>query len=106
MSDKRSFTITSATTSTGRVKGETNIGGRFLSKTPSGAAKKMATQICGKSKIKGRCVLHIELKETTQGSSGKTYKYKVTRVYDPVTVEYKNGMEITREYRIEIKSMN
>jgi hypothetical protein len=104
--EKRSFTVISVETTTGRVKGSANLGGRFMSKTPSGAARKAASRICRESSIKGQCTLIVVVQETTQGSAHKSYKYKVKRIRDPVTIKYKGGLEITREYRTEIKSMN
>lgn len=104
MSSHRSFTIVSVTTHTGHVKGKENLGGRFVSRTPAGAARKAAGQICRSSKIKGQCTLNIKLRETTRGSKGKEYTYSVKRVRDPVTVE-RDGVEITFNYRTKVKSI-
>jgi hypothetical protein len=103
MSTHRSFTVIDVVTHSGRAKGKSNLGGRFISRTPASAAKKAATQICRESKIKGRCALDVTIQETTRGSSHKTYKYTVKRIKDPVTVE-RNGVEITYQYRTVVKA--
>lgn len=99
----RSFTVISATTSTGRSKGVKNLGGRYIADTPGEAVKKAASKICGMSAIKGRCTLNIQIQETTQGSAKKIYEYKVSRILDPVTVDFKGVGEITFNYRTEVK---
>ena len=99
MSD-RSFTIVKVTDIHGKKKGKANLGGRYISSTPMGAAKKAASQICRASSIKGRCTLIVTVQETTQGSGKKEYTYKVSRVYDPVVVE-RAGEEIVYKYHLE-----
>ena len=94
----RSFTVEKIQTSSGKKKGSDNLGGRFLSSTPSGAAKKVGSKVCSNSSIKGQCTLYITIRETTQGSDHKEYTYKVKRILDPVTIE-RNGVEITYRYR-------
>jgi hypothetical protein len=75
-----------------------------LSLTPSSAARKAASQICRASKIKGQCTLTIVIQETTRGSAGKMYTYKVKRVLDPVTL-IRDGVEITYKYKTLVKSV-
>lgn len=104
MSSYRSFTIVSASTHKGHVKGKENLDGRYISRTPAGAVRKAASQICRNSKIKGQCALNISLRETTRGSKGKQYSYSVKRVKDPVTVVRK-GVEITFKYRTKVKAL-
>lgn len=104
LGDKRSFTVEKVETSSGKSKGAKNLGGRFISSTPVGAAKKVASKICSESSVKGRCVLYITLRETTRESNHKEYVYKVTRILDPVTIE-RDGVEITYRYRTEAKSV-
>lgn len=53
--------------------------GRYISKTPQGAAKKVFSTViknilCGNKATK---TLLISVQETTRGSLGKTFKYKV-----------------------------
>jgi len=52
-------------------------GGRFVSKTPRGAAGKAFTKACeGK---KGSCKLVVTVQETTRGEDGKVFAYKMKR---------------------------
>lgn len=104
MSSYRSFTVIAVATHTGHVKGKANLEGRYISRTPAGAARKAASQICRSSKIKGQCALNITIRETTRGSKGKEYKYSVKRIKDPVTVE-RDGVEITFKYRTTVKAI-
>lgn len=104
MSSHRSFTIVKASTASGHIKGKENLEGRYISRTPAGAARKAASQICRHSKIKGQCSLKITVRETTRGSKGKEYSYSVKRVKDPVTIE-RDGVEITFKYRTEVKAL-
>ena len=107
MSDhKRSFTIVSVSSSKGKVKGKANLGGRFLSSTPSSAARKAGSQVCRSSKIKGQCSLVITIKETTRGSAGKEFKYSVKRmkVNNPEVV-MRDGQEVVYKYTTKVKSL-
>lgn len=55
-----------------------NIGGDFVGKTPSQAARKAARKIF---KIKPRSqMVQFTLRETTSGSNKKEYKYVATKV--------------------------
>lgn len=105
MSDKRSFTVLSVS-SKGKSKGKDNLGGRFLSTTPSGAARKAASQVCRNSRVKGQCSLVVSIKETTRGSSGKEFKYSVKRVKvkDPQVV-VRDGLEIVYKYTTKVKAL-
>jgi hypothetical protein len=102
---KQTYTVMSVKTSSGKVKGKDNLGGRFISSSPSGAAKKAGTQICRASNIKGQCSLVIVIRKTTQGGNKKEYTYKVTRVKDPVTV-MRGGEEITYNYKTKAKRLD
>jgi hypothetical protein len=102
MENKRSFTVEKIETSNGKSKGASNLGGRFISSTPAGAAKKVGSKVCRESDVKGRCVLYITIRETTRESNHKDYVYKITRILDPVTI-VRDGVEITYRYRTEAK---
>ena len=81
MVQKRNFTIHAAYHSDGcptKFKNK-DYSGHFVSSSPSGAAKKALTQLCRVKKIKGRCTLYVEIRETTQGSHNKPFMYKVKR---------------------------
>lgn len=96
----RSFTVTKA------KKGDThyrNLGGRYMSETPSGAARKAMSQLCRHHKVKGVCSMLITIRETTQNSAHKDYVYRVRRIKDPVTVE-RDGVEVTYQYSSKVKA--
>ncbi len=83
MIEKRNFTIADAAHRDGcgtkyQIKG---YSGRFHSADPGSAARKAATSLCRRKKIRGRCVLYISMRETTQGgkSNGKVFTYRLTR---------------------------
>ena len=69
----------------------------FHSATPKAASLKAMSSICRQKKTKGPCEMTVTLQESTRGSAGKTFSYKVTREEDPKTVE-RNGVEITYQY--------
>lgn len=97
----RSFTIDSIKTSKSTLRFS---GGRYMSDTPMGAAKKAFSQACSaKSKSKA-CSFTVTIQETTQNSAKKMYTYKVTRKYNPVDVTLKNGEMITFKYQVKAKS--
>lgn len=104
MPGKRSFTLEEVRRSaSGAKKGKSNVGGRFESRTPASAAKKAATRVCRMSKIKGQCSLVVHIRETTAGSAGKVFKYKVRRVLKPRTV-MRNGVKVTYKYATVVKA--
>lgn len=65
------------------------------SRSPSAAAKK-AVRSCSRKK----CDVVLQDRK-----SGKKYKYRVTRTYDPITVK-RGGRRITFDYTISSKSLN
>ncbi len=79
--DMRSFTITDARRVDGcptkfTIKGNT---GRYIKRTPRAAAENAFNRLCKLKRIKGQCAMTITVKETTQGSSGKEFAYKLNR---------------------------
>lgn len=82
-------------------------GGRLINKTPSGAAKKAFNEYCRTKRIKGVCALIITLKETTQGSSGKVFTYKLNRIklQKPIIRLEGTNNEFVIEYESKIKSI-
>lgn len=72
-------------------------GGRYISDTPSSAAKKAYSKFCEKGKCK------IVMRETTSGSQKKTYAYNSKRVKDPVEVMH-GKVAVVHNYRTEVKS--
>lgn len=78
--------------------------GRFLSNTPSGAARKMFSK--AHNHCNGKCnSFKITLRETTQNSLKKEFKYRVSRVKQETEVEYK-GETITHLFTTKVKSLN
>ena len=81
-----------------------DFSGRYISKTPSGAASKALTQLCNVKDVRGQCTLFVKMRETTQGSKGKEFLYNVKReklsepveIAKGVTVEYKNRVKSTK----------
>lgn len=101
----RTFTVVDVFTSK-QKKSEKNEGGRFVSKTPSGAASKAFTDICNQSKIHGVCSLFISVQETTQGSQGKIYKYKVSRRKYDTPVSLDKTSDVSFRYYNTLHSLN
>lgn len=99
----RSFTIVSIEKTSGsKIQ---YSGGRFMSESPSGAARKMYSQ--GLQRCKNTCnSFKITLRETSQGSNHKEYTYRVKRVKDPVEIKYKNGDIVVHEFTTKVKSLN
>jgi hypothetical protein len=96
----RSFTIESVHKPNGtKVNYD---GGRFVGPRPSDAVRKMFTKA---NTSTGSTSLNITLRETTQGSAGKTFKYKVTKVPEEKTV-VRNGVEVTFHFTTKVKAMS
>jgi hypothetical protein len=106
MEGKRSFTVLSVKRSaTMTQKGEANRGGRFIASTPASAAKKAVSSICRQSNVRGQCSLIVTLQETTRGSAGKTFTYKVRRVLNPTTVVH-DGVKVVHKYVTTVKALD
>ena len=54
-------------------------GGKYVSRTASGAARKAFSELCRIKAMRGQCTLNVSIKETTQGSKKKVYTYKLKR---------------------------
>ena len=79
-------------------------GGRFVGRTPAGAARKAFTELCRLKKIRGVCTLSLAIQETTVGSNKKVHMYKLQRhkLKKPIVrsvgdkewvIEYKSGIK-------------
>ena len=79
------------------------VGGRYNSKTPGGAAKKAATRLFKNTNKK---VIKFTIRQTTQGSDKKLYKYEAKRIKldKPVVITIK-GNEIKYEYKTVITAL-
>lgn len=79
-------------------------GGRYISSTPSGAARKAFSQAQRHMRHKGRLTLEIHMRETTQGSNKKMFKYKVSKINDSTEIE-RNGETVVYKYSTKIKAI-
>ncbi len=101
----RSFTVIDARRVDGcptkfTIKGNT---GRYIKRTPRGAAQTAFNRLCHLKRIKGQCAMTVTVKETTQGSAGKEFAYKLnrTKLAEPLVLA---GREI--HYDINGESVN
>lgn len=99
--NKRSFTILEIQSNNKNINKK--IGGRYISKTPSGAAKKAFSKILNKNKDK-YFKLVLKIKETTRNSKNKEFTYNLSRVFkkNPKIVNI-NGKEIIYNYDVYTK---
>jgi hypothetical protein len=97
----RSFTVESFYKAGSKLK--TN-GGRYISSTPASAAKKAFSQYYRNHKKSGRFSLEVHIRETTNGSAHKTFKYQVSKVSEHQEVQ--RGKEtIVYNYTTKIRSL-
>jgi len=82
-------------------------GGRYRNKTPAGAAKKAFTEYCRIKRTRNKCTLVIVVKETTRGSAGKVFAYKLQRhkLADPIIRLEGTNSEFVIEHKSTIKSL-
>jgi hypothetical protein len=83
-------------------------GGRFVNKTPAGAARKAFSEFCRTKRIRGVCTLIVTIRETTSGKSGKLFTYKLNRMKlkDPVIRLEGTPNEYVIEYSTKVKSVS
>ena len=81
-----------------------DFSGRYISRTPSGAASKALTQLCNVKKIRGQCTLFLKMRETTQGSKKKDFLYNVKREKLSEPIEITKGVSV--EYKNRVKSVD
>jgi hypothetical protein len=82
-------------------------GGRYVGRTPAGAARKAFTELCRLKGVRGVCTLNIAMQETTSSSNKKVFMYKLQRhkLKEPL-VRSVGGKEWVIEYKSTIKSVN
>ena len=82
--------------------------GRYIGKTPVSAALKAFNQLCRVKKIRGVCTLNVTVQETTRGSEGKQFTYKLNRMKldKPVVLFKGTDKEYTIKYRNVAKSVD
>lgn len=98
--DDRSFTVEALYRAGRKLK---TSGGRYISKTPADAAKKAFSQYY-RSKKSGKMTLEVHIRETTNDSSNKIFKYKVSKTADDKKVE-RDGQIITYKYKTTVKAL-
>lgn len=102
----RSFTIVNVTKHGGcKTKFR---GGRYISRTPAGAAKKAFNEHCRIKRIRGVCMLHVTVQETTAGSKNKVFTYKLNRMKlkEPIVRLEGTPQQFLVEYTVKAKSMS
>jgi len=105
--EKRSFTILQIKKTGQKCKTTKSDGGRFVSTTPSGAARKAFTAACHSKKIRGQCSFTVKMRETTAASAKKEFVYELKRVKLTKPLIIKRGStEVKIEYTTIIKSLN
>jgi hypothetical protein len=82
-------------------------GGRFVNKTPAGAARKAFSEFCRTKRIRGICTLIVTIQETTKGSAGKVYTYRLNRMKlkNPLIRLEGTKNEYVIEYETKVKAM-
>ena len=89
-SGKRSFTINNVYHVDGcptKFSHKDNTG-RFIKISAQRAASAALSELCRVKRIRGQCTLYIEMRETTQGSSGKLFAYHAKRIHLKKPIEY------------------
>ena len=97
-SGDRSFTVITINKSGKKTRSN---GGRYISKSPSSAARKAFSQYYRNHKTMS---LEIHIKETTQNSSGKIFKYRVSKIKDPKDI-IRGKETIHYEYTTKVKAL-
>ena len=97
---KRSFCISAVQNVSGCVTKFAK--GRYLSSNPGSAAKKAFTRLCNLKNIKGKCTFVVTVKETTKGSNGKEFTYKIERTKLKKPLVMMEGTD--KEFKIEFET--
>ena len=81
--------------------------GRYINKTPQGAAKKAFSEFCRTKRIRGKCTLNVVVQETTTGSSKKTFAYHLqrNRLTKPMIMQEGTDNEYVIEYKTVARSI-
>jgi ribosomal protein S11 len=79
-------------------------GGRFVSDTPAAAARKAFSHAARNMRKTGRISLEIHMRETTQGSLHKVYKYQVKRVSDRADIEH-DGETVVYKFSTKVRAL-
>lgn len=99
----RSFSIESIKKTIGGSR-VNYTGGRFMSDVPGSAAKKAFSKAYHHLNKRGPLSLIISIRETTQGSTHKIFKYRITRKAERTEVE-RGGELITYNFTTKVKAV-
>ena len=100
-SEDRSFTVDALYKSGSRLR---TSGGRYISTSPASAAKKAFSQYYRNHKRSGAFSLVVHIRETTSGSSHKTFKYRVSKVAERKEV-VRGGETIVYKYITRVRAV-
>jgi hypothetical protein len=100
-SKDRSFTVEAFYKAGSKLR---TSGGRYISTTPAAAAKKAFSQYYRHHKKSGRFSLEVHIRETTSGSSHKTFKYRVSKVSEHNEIK-RGGETIVYNYITTVKAL-
>lgn len=96
---QRSFTIEKCEVST------SSDSSRYISKTPGGAAAKAARRIFAGIKNVKKTEVRFTIRETTQGSTGKMYRYiGIREKLDKPKIVVIAGKEVPIKHKFTVKS--
>ena len=81
-------------------------GGRYVGRNAVGAARKAFNDFCRVKRIRGVCALVVTVKETTSGSKGKVFSYKLNRrkLAEPIIRLEGTNNEFVIEYGVTAKA--
>lgn len=104
---KRSFCLVSVYNDKGVVLYNSPHGhGRYLSSTPSGAAKKAGNRFCNSRSGKRRvaCPITVVLRECTAGSQKKSFAYQFRRKAVKANIRH-GDTQIVHRYKSTVKAV-
>lgn len=81
--------------------------GRYLGESPYQAANKALSEIIRKDKTVNTNNINFTLIESTKGSKNKEHQYQGKRVKldEPITYQTKNGVNVEKKYKNELKKI-
>lgn len=101
----RSFTVINVEDKEG-LNMQDSLGGRYLSKDPSSAAKKAGSSICRQNYINDEISFELTLRDTTKSEKtyNQVYTYNYMRLYNPKTV-MRSGKKIAYKFKSEVERL-
>ena len=111
MTERRTFKVTEVLQSGKKERGCKTKFSKSLIYTgsrPSSAAKKAFSSLCARKRIKGVCSMFVTVRESTRGSSNKSFTYECKKKLlkgDNVKKIIVNGNVITFKHAITAKAL-